>query len=99
MQISTNTYPAVRTPVSPTPRRDEAWAEEVSVVAQIMSPARPIPAASGLPDDMLQARLRGRLLETNASFASQQALAQYADVARRDESRAQVEVLGIDAYV
>jgi len=46
----------------------------------------------------LQARLRGRLLDADTSLVSRQALAQYVDVARRDESRGQVEVLGIDAY-
>ncbi len=97
MQISNPGYPVVRTPPAPAPRRDEARVEETLPLAAPPA-ARPAPPAADLPSDMLQARLRGRLLEGNSSFASQQALAQYTDVAQRDESRVQVEVLGIDAY-
>lgn len=94
MQISSHTSPLVRTPAVPAPRRrDEMQAEETPTAPM---PARP--ATVGLPDDMLQARLRGRLLDADTSLVSRQALAQYVDVARRDESRGQVEVLGIDAY-
>lgn len=98
MQISTHTSPVVRTPAAPAPRRDEVRAEETPT-APVAVPARPATAVVGLPDDMLQARLRGRLLDAGTSLVSRQALAQYADVARRDESRGQVELLGIDAYV
>ncbi len=98
MQISsTHTYPLARTLLSPALRHDEAWTGETPAVLPAPAPNRP--AAVGLPDDMQQARLRGRLFETGGSFATRQALAQYADVARQDELRAQVEVLGINAYV
>ncbi len=97
MQIPNPSYPVVRSPPAPAPRRDEARVEETPPPAPPAARPAPPPAAD-LPSDMLQARLRGRLLEGNSSFASQQALAQYTDVAQRDESRVQAEVLGIDAY-
>ncbi len=95
MQIATHTPSLVRTPALSAPRRDETRAAEAPAAAATPS-AQPSPA--GLPDAMLQARLRGRPLERNASLASQQALAQYADIARRDESSARVELVGIDTY-
>ena len=98
MKISNPSYPVVRTPSAPTPRRDEARVEGAPPLAA-PPVARPVPPPVELPNDMLQARLRGSLFEGNSSFANQQALAQYADVAQRDESSVQVEVLGIDAYV
>lgn len=102
MQVPTNSYPAypvARAPAaSPQRREDDVRATEAPAAAPVPS-ARPAPVMAALPEAMLQAQLRGRLLDAGSSFASRQALAQYVDVAQRDESRAQVEVLGIDAYV
>ncbi len=101
MKISSNSYPVARLPAAPVPRREDVPSGDA------VTPARETPAVqrptattqTSLPSDMLQAALRRRSVDAGSSFSSQQALAEYANVVRQNESEGSSLVVGFDAYV
>lgn len=100
MQIPSNTYPVSRTPLAPTPRREDVQAEDAVAPAQEVPDAKrqATTTLASLPADMLQAALHDRSAETGLAFSGRLAVAQYADVARQGGGSASVEVVGFDAY-
>lgn len=105
MQIPSNPYPVVRTPPAPVARRDDVRVDDerqaASEAATASQRSEPSTTTLKLPTDMQRAALRGGPAETNSSYASQRALAEYAGVATRAEviDTGQVEVRRFDVFV
>lgn len=102
MQITSGSY-LPRLPATANRPGDQDVRAESATPKAPVAPTLPVratrPADQPLPDDMQQARLRGRPMDGEGSYAGRRAVAQYADVAQSDTSASAVEVLRIDAYV
>lgn len=103
MRIPSGSYPVVRPqPSLPAPPREatETPQEAASAAQTATREVSRVTPALELAPDMLRASLRGRSGGTAASFANQQALAEYQRVAQQDESgNATTTVAGLDIFV